>query len=940
MSDNRNYVAGWQDFRDDCVVVLERDENGTLYRKKYNCPYYFYVPDEDGDYVSIYKDKLKRLEFETKQEYDTARRSHAIKFESDFTPLKRVLMDEYYDKPTPKVNFAFIDIEVDYKQSIGFAGPKNPYGIINAVTVYQSWTGKFLLFAVPPMVDGVRWQNIEGNNVDVIYTLIDKLVAEGKLRAGYIPEIILCNDEGELIQRMLAAITEADIISGWNSEFYDIPYIAERLLLLGGESLLARLEHPGVRPPFKEMVNKFGSEEPVYKFTGRSHLDYMKLFKKFTFEGRVSYSLGNILQEEVGVGKLDYAGSLEQLYNNDFPLFCAYNFRDVDGLLQLDDKFKFIQQANQMAHESTVVFDAILGTVAYVETAIANHAHNAMNLIVPDKVIVENEKVEGAIVMTPRIGLHEKVGSVDLKSLYPNTIRAMNISPEKIIGQFIEQEDDWRAIRQGANINCTLLLESGEQVIKSAKEWKAVLKELKWAISAYGTVFDQGNGRGIIPDILRFWYTERKRLQAENKKWIKISKELPDGPEKVEAEKKAEHFDLLQLTKKISMNSLYGALLNKAFRFGDQRLGASVTATGRQITTHMIETIGELLTGVRHPLLKRYKIDDEMEEDEYVAAGDNIYKNSHTWDAFVRMPEKGILGVHTAHYGIASEAIIYGDTDSCYFNTFANTEDEAIQIADFVAETTNDSFPGFMREAFNCQDEYDQLIGASREIVGKRGLFLAKKKYVIKVFNQDGFAVDKIKSMGSEIKKADTPKIIQKFLKDTVEMILDGLPYEDVSTFVIQQRKTVLKNKLNVFSLGVAKQVNNLDKYFAEYLNPGTHTSKDKNGKIRKLTIPGHARAACNYNALLQNFDEGAKPIMGGDKAIVYYLRKNNFSFDALAFPAEMEKFPDWFSENFEVDLVKTENKMFDNKLAGIFAALGKDVPTLQSVYNNKILGF
>lgn len=940
MSDNRNYVAGWQDYRDDCVVILERDDEGTLYRKKYNCPYYFYVPDEDGDSVSIYKDKLKRLEFETKQEYDTARRSHAIKFESDFTPLKRILMDVYNGRPTPKVNYAFIDIEVDYKQSIGFAGPKNPYGIINAVTVYQSWTGKFLLYAVPPTVDGVRWHNIEGNNAEVIYALINQLVDEGKLRAGYIPEIVLCNDEGELIQRMLAAITEADIISGWNSEFYDIPYIAERLLLLGGESLLARLEHPGVKPPYKEYVNKFGSEEPIYKFTGRSHLDFMKLFKKFTFEGRVSYSLGNILQEEVGVGKLDYAGSLEQLYNNDFPLFCAYNFRDVDGILQLDDKFKFIQLVNQMAHESTVNFDAIMGTVSYVETAITNHAHTMMNLIVPDKVIVENEKVEGAIVMTPRIGLHEKVGSVDLKSLYPNTIRAMNISPEKIIGQFVEQEDDWRSIRQGANINCTLILESGEQVIKSAVEWKAVLKELKWAVSAYGTVFDQGNGRGIIPDILRFWYTERKRLQAENKKWIKISKELPDGPEKVEAEKQAEQYDLLQLTKKISMNSLYGALLNKAFRFGDQRLGASVTATGRQITTHMIETIGELLTGVRHPLLKRYKIEDEVEEDEYVSTGDNIYKNSHTWDAFVRMPEKGILGVHTAHYGIASEAIIYGDTDSCYFNTFADSEDEAVAVADFVAETTNDSFPGFMREAFNCQDEYDQLIGASREIVGKRGLFLAKKKYVIKVFNQDGFAVDKIKSMGSEIKKADTPKIIQKFLKETVEMILDGLPYDDVSTFVIQQRKTVLKNKLNVFSLGVAKQVNNLDKYFAEYLNPGTHTSIDKNGKKRKLTIPGHARAACNYNSLLENFDEGAKPIMGGDKAIVYYLRKNTFSFDALALPAEMEKFPEWFSENFEVDLVKTENKMFDNKLAGIFAALGKDVPTLQSVYNNKILGF
>jgi hypothetical protein len=266
--------------------------------------------------------------------------------------------------------------------------------------------------------------------------------------------------------------------------------------------------------------------------------------------------------------------------------------------------------------------------------------------------------------------------------------------------------------------------------------------------------------------------------------------------------------------------------------------------------------------------------------------------------------------------------------------------EEAIQIADFVSESTNNSFPPFMREAFNCQEEYDELIGASREIVGSRGLFLAKKKYVIKVYDQDGFSVNKIKSMGSEIKKADTPKIIQKFLKDTVEMILDGIDYDTVCNFVIQQRKTVLKNKLNVFALGVAKQVNNLDKYYAEYLAPGTHATIGANGKKRNLTIPGHARAACNYNVFIIDHDKGARAVVSGDKVLVFYLRQNAYNYNAIAFPAEYERFPSWFNETFSVDLVKTENKMFDNKLAGIFAALGKDVPTLQSVYTNKILGF
>lgn len=940
MTDNRNYVAAWYDWKEDNVVVLERDDAGKLFKKKYNSPYYFYVPDPEGTFTSIYQDKLTKLEFQSKGEYDSARRMHDVKFESDFSPLKRILMDVYDGRATPKINYALLDIEVDYKQSIGFAGPQNPYGIINAVTIYQSWTNKFLLYAVPSSKDGVRWDSVDGNNVNKIYSVIDSLVADGKLRSGVRPEIVLCDTEGELISYMLEALQEADIMSGWNSEFYDIPYIVERLLLLGGESLLARMEFPGAKLPKKELKNRFGTEEPVYKFSGRSHLDYMQLFKKFTFEGRVSYALGNILQEEVGVGKLEYAGTIEEMYLNDFDIFCAYNFRDVDGIVQLNEKFKFIELANQMAHENTVLFDAVLGTVAYVETGITNHAHRHLNLIVNDKVIVESEKVEGAIVMTPRIGLHRRIGSVDLKSLYPNTIRALNMSPEKIIGQFVNQEDDWRAIRLKLDIECTLVLENGEEVIKPASEWKKVFADLKWAVSAYGTVFDQGNGRGVIPDILRFWYTERKRLQAENKKWIKIAKDLPDGVEKDLALKNADDFDLLQLTKKISMNSLYGALLNAAFRFGDQRLGASTTATGRQITTHMVENIGELLVGVRHPLLKRYHIEEEMDDDEYAVAGSNMYSNEHTWKSFVNMPTTGILGIHSAHYGIESDAIIYGDTDSCYFKTYAESDDEAVEIADYVAEETNASFPHFMREAFCCQPEFDELIGASREIVGSRGLFLAKKKYVIKVFNMDGFAVNKMKSMGSEIKKADTPKIIQKFLKATVEMILDGESYDDVCTFVNQQRKTVLRNKLNVFSLGVAKQVNNLDKYFAEYINPGTHTAPDKNGKMRKMTIPGHARASCNYNILLDEFDKGASTIRAGDKALVFYLKKNHYNFDALAVPAEFEKFPQWFLDNFEVDLVKTENKMFDNKLSGIFAALGKDVPSPQSVYTNKILGF
>ena len=868
--------------------MLERSEDGQRFERRWPAPYYFYVPtDSDSNYVSIFGDTLQKLEFDSRYEFEDAKRKHSRKFESDISPVDRVLMDHYYGLPVPPVNYAFFDIEVDYKQSKGFSSPQNPYAPINAVTVYQSWTKQYITIAVPPP----KWDG--------------ELPSEVQMREEFafdvIPNIIIVDTEIELLQHFLSSIEESDIISGWNSDFFDVPYIVKRVEMVLGKRATGSIGYPAAPWPKEKEVTRFGSPEITYKISGRGHLDYLQMFKKFTFEGRTSYSLANIANEELDIPKLDYEGTLEQLYNKDFKYFLMYNVRDVEIIKRLDEKFKFIALVNQMAHENTVPFDAILGTVKYVETGITNHAHNVLNRIVHDKLIGEHDKVEGAIVMTPKIGLHEWVGSVDINSLYPNTIRSLNISPEMIIGQFPAKEDAWRDIRDGNDNRHVLILESGEQVLEHAFRWKELLKDAKWAISAYGTVFDQSHGKGVVADILGFWYSERKRLQAEKKKYAKLAKDEKDAVKKAEYQKQEENFDLLQLTKKIQMNSLYGALLNVAFRFGDERMGASVTATGRQITTHMIETIGEMLTGERIPLVKSTSTDKD---------GRLIHE-----------------------YSSASEAIIYGDTDSCYYKTFASNKEEAVEAADLAAEGTNATFPAFMREAFNCQPEFDELIKAGREIVGERGLFQAKKKYMIKVVDLEGFAVDKLKSMGSEIKKADTPKVIQLFLKSVVDKILSGAEYDEIAKFVNEQRKAILKSADNVFHLGVAKQVNNLEKFTADYMQ------FEKPG-IRRVNLPGHVRAAINYNEMLHSFDTGGKSIRSGDKVLIFYVKKNEFAIESIAIPADLPRFPQWFNDNFSVDKAKTEDKMFDNKLSGIFAALGKDVPSPQSVLINSLLEF
>lgn len=961
MSD-ASYVGAYFDWDTDRVVVWER-QSATTPRTRLEFPaqHYLYLPHENGPFTSIFGEKLYRVDCDSRAELKEIQRREGYRcHESDIQPLFKELMSRYYGRPTPVVNFALLDIEVDYTSKLGFAGPSNPYGIINAVTIYQSWTKKYKQYAVPPVVDGVQWNG----TVEDVLAEFHRLAAEKHLDRGVLPELVLVRTEAELLQHLIADIQEADIISGWNSEFYDLPYIVKRLQLVWPR-LVHKLCFIGCPPPKERQVERFGSPEIVYALHGRTHLDYRDLFEKFTFEGRESYALGNILAEEIGRGKLAYSGTLEELYKNDFPTFCAYNFRDVSGLVDLDAKFKFIQLVNQMAHENTCLFQNILGTVRYVETGITNFAHNVLNLIVPDKrVMTDGEKVEGALVLSPNIGLHEWIGAIDIKSLYPNVIRSLNMSPETYRGQFTGYELDWEGVMRGDHLQHVLADDHGESLSMTGREWKQLLDEQRWVVTAYGTVFDQSQGEGLLPRTLAFWFAERIELQLQQEKWanegkrlrestgIKLQDEsvdhglIQDG-EKLytaqeweaieEADRQEEHYDLLQLTKKIQLNSTYGALLNEAFKFGRKEIGASTTACGRQITTFMMGAIHQLVRpGTSTTIEKTTQVDSDGKVE-------HIYRTD-------------------------SDVILYGDTDSCYFLTHESTLSGAAKVADAAAAGVNRGFTMFMREAFGCQPGFDTLIRGSREVVAVRGLFQAKKKYVLNVVDKDGKPVGqakqlsseqvllpnglysltgdlkqvKLKSQGSELKKADTPKVIQLFLQQLMYKLLGGAEYPEVEAFVNQQRRLLLGKTGNIFAVGVAKQANNLDAFHAAWIRAGKPTA----GKIQLAgagqaqAVPGHIRAAIHYNELAEQYETGAKRVRSGDKVRIFYLKKNMHGMKSIGFPAELDKFPAWFEEEFQVDRALTESKMFDNKLEGVFAAIGWEVPTPQNTLINSILKF
>lgn len=951
-----NYVGSYHDWDTDTVMVWERDENG---RKvvAHRAPHYFYVEDEEGDRASIFGHKLKKLEFDNSDELKAAQRQYGRKFESDIRPEAKVLMNEYYNRPTPDIHFAFLDIEVDYKASIGWSTSDNPYAPINAVTIYQSWTNEYWTYAVPPK----GWED-DGTFQEKISAMWN----EHKL--GFKPNVVICKNEVELLMAMLDDIQSADIISGWNSEYFDLPYIMKRL-----ERVLPKLAHRmcfiGCKPPRENTVERFGSPAIVYSLNGRTHLDFMELFKKFTFEGRQSYALGNIAAEELDIPKLDYDGTLEQLYNRDFVHFVTYNARDVEVLVKLEDKFTFLRIVNQMAHENTVPFNAMLGTVRYVETGIMNFCHNLpehlanlfghAGLIAGDKAFstVKNKKVEGAIVMVPRMGLWEWLGSVDLTSLYPSVIRALNMSIETFIGQFgpVDDpqygEDAWYAIWKKLPTRWIANIE-GEEFEMSGAEWHDFMRSQNWAISAFGTIFDQSKP-GMVASVLTFWFNERKRLQAEKKKYGKLADEETDPVKKLEYEKLEENFDLLQLTKKIQLNSTYGALLNEAFRFGRREIGASVTGSGRQITKHMGETIGTILSGEQCELLKRYaynpKTGKEIKgnlialayRDENKVFFDKLPTKAYDFDLdaddYSDDEDDEDEESNKAVWYTWTKEIIYGDTDSCYFQTGADNYEDAVLIADEVADLTNKSFPKFMADAFNSNDGRENLMKAAREVVAERAIFLgAKKKYTLKVVNLDGKdlrAKPKQKSMGSETKKADTPKIIQEFLKKLFNMILDGGNYAEAEAFINTSRSVIIRGVKNLFNLGVAKQINKLDAYYADYLK----TEKPGKGRVK---LPGNVRAAVNYNEVVQHIGATDKLLKSGDKGIIFSLMPNEFGYKTIALPSDLMHFPPWFDEHFKIDRKMTEQKMIDSKLKRTFEALNWDIPTPQKTHIKKFLKF
>ena len=657
--------------------------------------------------------------------------------------------------------------------------------------------------------------------------------------------------------------------------------------------------------PKPRKYERFGKEETTYDLVGRIHMDYLQLYKKYNYESRHSYKLDAIGEMEVGENKTQYEGTLDQLYNKDWEKFLEYNRQDTMLLVKIHRKTKFLELANQLAHENTVLLPTVMGSVAMIEMAIFNEAH-ARGIMVPDKKhrsdSDDEQQAAGAFVATPKTGMHEYVGAVDINSLYPSVIRALNMAGETIVGQVRQTltdqymkekglrlamekkryktgDDDvtgailWEGLfgaleytaimSQERGTMLTLDYEDGRSEEMSAAEiWKLIFDSHKpWMLSANGTIFSYEQ-EGVVPGLLSRWYSDRKEMQKKLKESV--------------TQEDREYWDKRQLVRKILLNSAYGALLNEHCRFYDKRIGQSVTLCGRQIVKHMMSQINETVTG------------------KYTHEGD---------------------------------AIVYGDTDSCYFSAYKTLKDQidkgelhwdkdlCINLYDNIAEEANESFPAFMEKAFHAPRKNGAIIKAGRELIGDRAIFITKKRYAINIFDKEGKRKDvggkagDVKAMGLDLKRADTPKYIQEFLMVVLEMIIQEGKGRDEVIEKVKEFKRILSQQES-WTKGSPKSVNKLTMY------------AEKEKREGKTNMPGHVRAAINYNYLRNmNGDQYSMKIVDGMKVVVCKLRSNPLGYTSIAYPTDELRIPKWFKE-LPFDDEAMEQTLVDEKIDNLLGVL------------------
>ena len=766
------------------------------------------------------------------------------KFEFSF--IAEHFPEEHIDYDFSKIRIAYLDIETGSEN--GFPNIETACEEVTAITVkidkkcYVFGRGEFL-----------------NDRKDVFYFRFDS--------------------ERALLQKFFEMWDKEspDIITGWNIETFDIPYLVNRSQrLFDDKKDPSKLLSPWRKIREYMMYGLGGKEIQTYEIYGVETLDYLSTYRKFTSINQESYRLDHIAFVELGERKLDYSeqGSLHLLYKNDYQKFIEYNIKDVELVEQLEGKMKLLEMVVSLAYLSKVNYGNTFGQVRMWDTLIYNNLLRK-NIVIPPKTHAsKSSNFEGAFVKEPQIGSHNWVVNFDLNSLYPHLIMQYNISPETLITDELPPElQKVKDSRPGVD---GLLDETLD--LQALEKYKVTYTP--------NNEFYKTDKQGFLPEMMQQIYDNRvkyKNLMIEAKK--KLEKEK-DRKEKRKLSNLISKYHNMQLNLKITLNSAFGAMGNQHFRYFDQRIAEAITTSGQLSIKWIEKEINRYLNSILKP----------EEEKDYVVAVD-------TDSVYICMDD------------LVKQ--VYGD----------NIEDKT-KVINFLDKVCAEQMEKIIDKSYdklrNYVNAFEQKMVMKRENLADKALWTAKKRYIMNVYDSEGVRYEepKLKMMGIEAIRSSTPSACKEKMKNIFKIIMNGTE-DDVITYIDDFRKEFMT--LGAEEIFFPRSVRGLEKY---------HDS----AHLYKKGSPVHVKAALLYNKLLKDkkLTNDYPVIKDGEKIKFAYLKKQNIvGGDAIGI---MNQLPPELELEDYIDYDKMFEKSFVEPMRVILDAVGwqtEKVSTLESFFGS-----
>lgn len=792
-------------------ILLTEYVDGRKVRRKVPYKPYLFAPyvyvEGKGDYKSITGEKLGRIDFDSIKDgrefikkYSEVNNFDIYGMTSFLYPFLR---DEYpgeleYDPSI--VSVCGLDIEVETRD--GYPDIETALNKITAITISR-------------------------NGMKVVFSYGDYTPKSDKIK------YFKCTDEYSLLQSFINIWTgpsfDPDVVTGWNIEFFDIPYIINRIRRVLGDDAAKQLSPWGsISANYVELM---GRKQQCYEITGIVQLDYLQMYKKFMFTQHESYKLDHIALVELGEQKVTYDGTLDDLYDNDFERFIDYNIHDVTLVDMLDDKLKLIYLVMAIAYDAKVMYSDTFTTVRAWDVIIHNYLLND-NIVVSPTVMGEDRSIVGGYVKDPMVGESKWVVSLDLNSLYPHLIMQYNISPECYMGKFPKAF-------------------SIEDVLDGKMEQHTpMLVKNDVALAANGCLFKRSKA-GFLPQLMSRMYEDRKQYKD---KMIACKKEYETIEDKkseraVFLSKEISRYDRLQQAKKIQLNSAYGALGNKYFRWYKADFAEAITMSGQLSIRWIEKRINEFLNSKFMTVDKDYVIASDT-DSVYLTLDDLVSGN---------IPNTKLV-----------------ESSRKFVDGRSNTDivEWLDKFCSVVLQATIDNAYKELADLLNAKE---QKMFMKREAIANKAIWTAKKRYILNVYNQEGvnYAKPKLKMMGIEAIRSSTPMVIRGAIKEALGIIMDKTE-ADLQKYIVEFREKF--NKMSFEEIAFPRGVNQLDKWY-------------DSANIWKMSTPIHVKGALIHNHLIDKLNLGRKyqKIRSGEKVKFCYLKDPNPTrFSVIASPGPL----------------------------------------------------